>query len=216
MANTNMPHDQTANAGLKMSNDQIARTCACFIAKYRKTPQDGVSPFFILKCEEVLVDPVNRDGNFCMFENITKKAEEHSQAGFVPGLTDNICIEFSDDVADTIIQFNDDAQKMDNRLPCVIKGVAAYSAASGNHTNIFQRMVSQAVTCDSYCSVDGKMSLERLGSICNVHAKTVVEGMPWTKLDKAIRSQEPKAISIIQAAKNLEGASRSQRSGPRP
>jgi hypothetical protein len=108
-------------------------------------------------------------------------------------------------------EFNIDKGSSDPCFPEVLVQHAMYSGVAGNTLNMFLRCVSQsrAAMPDKLKQVTGAgghFSVEGLRAVDPIFADAVVSGVPWIVLAAQIRSEEPGALKIIQAAENMLGS----------
>jgi len=102
---------------------------------------------------------------------------------------------------------------LDERIPKAMLKFLTHTGAGGNHLQMFARAVAQACpgkTGHTGMIEDsaGRLSEAKLNELDPAFAHHVRVGIDHIELSRAIRTEEPGAITIIQAAENTVGSVR--------
>ena len=187
----------------------ICQRAAALIVKYDlNAASTEQSP--VVHCSETCVDPTNRDGKFAQFDDVLKCGEDVAGVGHHLMYARAIVTQMPLDVAAraVITDFNDSRCLKDPRMPKVDAARVLYSASGGNTMFLFHRCVLKGSPAPGSFLTDesGSLSLTRLREVSGSFADSVSRGVPSTILSRAIRTEEPHGLSVIQAAENTKGS----------
>ncbi len=188
----------------------ICTEAAALIAKYYIN-QGSRKPK--LHPDEILVDPMNRDGLFATVDDVYEVADKVLGAGFDVSNTRGVCVQLPVDQLERakIINYNVQKVRVSTHFPEVRSEHAAYSGLGGNTLNLFLRSVlqgRQAPAGKVPAAVDSKgcLSIETLRGADPGFADACQHGVPWIVLSHRLRVEEPGGVRTIQAAENVFGS----------
>lgn len=159
----------------------------------------------VINPRQVGFDPINRDATGCNVQEVLLLAQDIAFVGFSWAETSHaMCVE---------IAAGDKSVENFNRMISTGVGLAPveedsihFGSLSCGHTNYGLRCISAAVP--SSCpllSQDGVMSLAKLEQRDPEYAKAVRMGLHWKVLRASVRALYPKALPILQGARNVSG-----------
>jgi hypothetical protein len=188
----------------------LCTQAACLVAKY-DIHQGSRRP--LLVPDSVIVDPQNRDGLFPTAVDIHCLGEAILGCGFNVAMTRGVCVQLppSGPAHNAIVEYNEKKVGVDAELfPKTKAEHVMFSGVGGNTLNLFLRCVVQGRKASpdklrSICSGE-HLSIEALRVVDPAFAAAATEGVPYIILSNRLRTEEPKAIAIIQAAENMLGS----------
>ena len=160
-------------------------------------------------CNEVVMDPCNRDGEGCHIDEVLKKAKLIETHGFEYSLLRIILVEMpvALEARQAIFDFNNRLGNADPRYPKYDPNTIKWTCIGGNHLVLFLKMVRQRIPCDCFCSVPGpgdvmELSLEKLRSFDGDFANAVSSPVPTIPLLKRIRDATGDKMQVIMQGEN--------------
>ena len=151
-------------------------------------------------------DPVNRDGEGGNTQQVLKLAEDIWEVGFSWEATRHAtCVEVIPGTRDVEI-FN---QKFSdgNGMAAVPVNSIHFGSLSGGHTNYVLRCIAGGVPTTRADMADkGHFSVDLIRRKDPLYADAVSKGLTWRVLKWEVRTMWPRALQIIQAARNLPAA----------
>jgi len=155
---------------------------------------------------QVGIDPINRDGEGGSAQQVLLLASDIFDVGFsVEATRHATCVEVIPGTRDVEV-FN---QKFahGNGLATVLEDSIHFGSLSGGHTNYVLRCVADGVPSSrtEMCE-KGKLSLDVIERKDAVFGQAVRQGLRWRVLRWQVRVMWPRALQIIQAARNVPSA----------
>jgi hypothetical protein len=156
---------------------------------------------------QVGFDPVNRDGEGGNNQEVLLLASDIAFVGWSWAETKHaLCVEvIPGDKA--VEKFNRVlSEGADVELAPVEEDSIHFGSLSCGHTNYGLRCIAAGVasTCP-LLSDSGRMSVTKLGARDPEYAAAVTRGLHWKVLRWPVRQKYPKALSILQSARNVSG-----------
>lgn len=160
-----------------------------------------------IHCMAIGVHSQNRDGLGISWVDAHRLVSEISQLGFVSDQCKAVCVELDPHDVDCK-RFNKNLQE-EAKGKLGVPGSTdhiRFASLSCSHTNYAMRCIHEGVSHeDEDLTLDGVLSMERLGMKDPEFQKAVRSGLEWSVLSSRIISRFPELCSIIQGAGNASG-----------
>jgi len=163
----------------------------------------GYGHTMIIAPRQVGLDPANRDGEGGNAQQVLQLAGDIFDVGFSFEATRHAtCVEIipgDDAVEDFNRRFSDG-----NGMPDVPRNSIQFGSLSGGHTNYVLRCIAARVATSREDMADkGVFCLETIRKKDPIYAQAVEQGLRWKVLRWEVRREWPRALQVIQAARNV-------------
>jgi hypothetical protein len=198
------PNDPIVAIIRQVENDSLGIVAAGDMLEQAFRTMDLLHEMYI-NPRQVGFDPVNRDGEGGNQQEVLLLASDIAFVGWSwPETRHALCVEIIP--GDKTVEVFNRVLSEGVDLAPVPEDSINFGSLSCGHTNYGLRCIAAGVasTCP-LLSDGGRMSITKLQARDPEYGKAVTRGLFWKVLNWTVRARYPKAMSILQAARNVSG-----------